>query len=557
VTDITSIQRKILVADADEAGRYVKCRALRGAGFDVSEARTGAEALTQVRGGRFCLLILDVKLPDVSGLELCRQVKAELPAIAVLLTSAAFRGTADRGPDVWGCADAYLMEPINPDELIATARALIRLHHVEQELRTVNRTLDQRIAERTSELETANRKLADQVRQHAEADEALRHALKLDALGQITGGIAHDFNNLLTVVLGSFSLMERELRERLPDETLLRHIESGRKAAEDCEYLTQQLLSFARRDPLRAELIDANDRLRALANLLERALGERITLTLNFAPRLWPCRVDPGQFEAAMLNLAVNARDAMGGVGTFFVETENVSLWPDMSTYRDIEIPRGLPRGEYVCVMVTDTGAGMSDSVLQHAFEPFFTTKDVGKGSGLGLSQVYGFVAQAGGQLGVASRAGQGTRIAMFLPRSREGSIRPAQEAARADMPGGTETVLVVEDNFLVLAFTVQTLSALGYRVLEAPDGAHALEVIRDERNIDVLFTDMVMPNDMSGLALAKEALRARPDLKILLTSGYSPDVLREDAVDIDFAYLAKPYSPEGLAQRLREVLEA
>lgn len=548
---------RILVVDDIESGRYIKSRVLRAAGFETVEAQNGHEALALARAATFQLVILDVKLPDIDGFEVCRRLKAEFSSLSVLQTSAAFTGRADRMAGLEGGADAYLIEPIDPHELITTVKALLRLHRAEHELRQMNATLEQKVEERTAALTAANARLEDELHQRAVAEEALRHAQRLDALGRVTGGIAHDFNNLLTVILGSFSRIDRALSKIPPDlgNDLRPFVGGGQQAALDCAHLTRQLLAFARKEKLRVETLNVNDRLSRFKALLHRAVGEQVSLELSLSPEVWLCRADPTQLESAILNLAVNARDAMPNGGAVCITTKNVELYPGQ-TYDDIPIPPGAPAGRFVCVMVADTGTGMSADVLEHAFEPFFTTKDIGKGTGLGLSQVYGFVTQSGGCVGVDSMPGRGTRIAVFLPVSEEHAQANVGAADDRQLPNGRETILVVEDNYLVLASTTQTLTELGYTVLEASNGARALEWMRSNTPVDVLFTDIVMPDRIGGIEVANEARRTRPDLRVLLTSGYSADAIKEEPSTGSFAYLPKPYTPEALARRLREVLE-
>ncbi|HEX7967837.1 MAG TPA: response regulator, partial [Stellaceae bacterium] len=321
-------QLKVLVVDDDDANRYFKAHVLAKRGYAVREAAGGADALRIVEAERPALVLLDVKLPDVSGLEICGAIKAKLPGTIVLQTSAAFTAGKHRAAGLSGGADAYLVEPIEPEELLATVDALMRLHRAEQELRVLNDALEQRVVERTRDLVEANRRLAAESEQRVRAEETLHHAQKLDAIGQLTGGVAHDFNNLLTVVLGNLELVEQELaRPRARSRQKLGQLaKAARRAAQDCERLTRQLLAFARRDLVRPEVIDPDEIIGRFETLLRRALGERVRLTLSLAAAAASCRIDVGQFEAALLNLAVNARDAMEGEGLMRITASNVVL---------------------------------------------------------------------------------------------------------------------------------------------------------------------------------------------------------------------------------------
>ncbi len=533
---------RVLVVDDHDAGRYFKTHVLDRAGFAVEEAINAAAARDAIERLSPDLIVLDVRLPDADGLELCREIKADRPATVVLQTSAAFTSAHDKALGLAGGADAYLVEPLEPEELVATVRALLRMREAEEELRRLATSLE--------------RKLEAESEQRASAEEALQHAHKLDAIGQLTGGIAHDFNNFLVVILGSLEKMERTLRQGCGehDAELLRLTIAGRQAAQDCERLTNRLLAFARRESQQVDLFDANASIRSMDDFLRRALGERVMLDLALADDLWCGRGDANQFEVALLNLAVNARDAMPDGGTFRLSTENV---PDGHR----AAPRvALRQGDYVCIAATDTGIGMSPEILAHAFEPFFTTKDVGKGSGLGLAQVYGFARQAGGNVGVESTPGKGARLAIYLPRT-EGTTTAERSAVRDEAAtasaGGGETILMVEDNAMVREAVSMTMSDLGYRVLTAGDAREALDIIEGDERIDLLFSDMVMPNRLTGLQLAAAARDLRPEIKVLLTSGYPGDADVKGHSIGGYPFLAKPYLEGELAERLREVLDA
>ncbi|MEH3061544.1 MAG: MASE4 domain-containing protein [Methylobacterium radiotolerans] len=379
------------------------------------------------------------------------------------------------------------------------------------------------------------------------ADERLSQAQKMEAIGQLTGGVAHDFNNLLTIIVGNLDMIVRR-----PDDParVARLATSAMTAARRGAEVTEKLLSFSRRQVLRPETVDPNRLLTDFEALLRRAVGETIAVEFDLGADLDPVRLDPGQFESAILNLAVNARDAMPDGGRLLVRTENLTV----STERT-DIP-DLPPGAYVRVTVRDTGAGMDEATVARAFEPFFTTKDVGKGTGLGLSQVYGFARQGGGRVAIDSEVGLGTTVSIYLPRSTE-----AAAPARTDGPGplrlaaNGEVVLVVEDEPAVLEMAIESLRELGYRTLTATHAAEALECLRGPGRVDIMFTDVVMPGGMDGVQLAVEARHLRPDIRVLLASGYTASALAADGVPADMPLLRKPYRREDLAEKLRAVL--
>jgi signal transduction histidine kinase/CheY-like chemotaxis protein len=395
--------------------------------------------------------------------------------------------------------------------------------------------------------EIAQRTAAELRRDEAEA--ALRQAQKMEAIGQMTGGVAHDFNNLLTVIIGNLDTAASSAGNA-PE--LTKPLGTALKAAERGGVLTQQLLAFARRQMLRPEVIIPNRLIEDFGQLIAQAAGEAVKVRTILAPTLAPCRIDRAQFEAAMLNLVVNARDAMNGVGQITIETRNLEI----SAEEAGRIPELKP-GSYVLVTVTDTGQGMSPEVLEHAFEPFYTTKEVGRGSGLGLSMVYGFVKQSGGHVTIASTVGAGTTVRIFLPRSIE--LQPSTSPGLIvgdDLPGGSESILLVEDNEEVLEIAAGMLGQLGYQVAIAHDANEALAVLQTSRPIDAVFTDIVMPGGMTGDQLAVAAVKMRPGLKVLLTTGYAAQITGSRTASAGgFPLIAKPYRRNELALKLREVL--
>ena len=374
----------------------------------------------------------------------------------------------------------------------------------------------------------------------------VQQSQKMDAIGQLTGGVAHDFNNLLTVIGGNLELLEATLEDALALELAGEAREAARMGAG----LTSRLLSFARRSSLAPEPLDLNERVLGLAGLWRRSLGESIALSFVLAPGLWPARIDPSLADNALMNLAINARDAMAGHGELVVETANRTL--DRSAGAAFD----LPPGDYVTLAVSDSGTGIKAADLARVFEPFFTTKGAEGGHGLGLSMVYGFARQSGGHVTVESPHGEGARFTLVLPRSAV-----AEEPKPAPVPRGRAAperrlILVVEDDAAVRRLSVRRLHRLGHDTLEAADGPSALAVFDAHPEIELLFTDMVMPNGLSGLELARALRRHRPALPVLIASGYSEELLTIDALRREgIVRLEKPYDGEALAEALVELL--
>ena len=383
-----------------------------------------------------------------------------------------------------------------------------------------------------------------------ELDERLRQSQKLEAVGHLTGGVAHDFNNLLTVILGN----AEQLREQLTEEQSLRLLaEMTMTAAERGAELTHRLLAFARRQALEPKRIDVNGLIEGMDALLRRTLGENIEIEVVRRAGLWATEVDPGQLEVALLNLAINSRDAMPGGGRLTIETANAQLDDHYAMSHDEVVP-----GQYVMISVSDTGCGMDSATLARAFEPFFTTKEVGKGSGLGLSMVYGFVKQSGGHAKIYSEAGEGSTVRLYFRRDTGGNVDHAECTAEPKVVGGREHILVVEDDELVRDHVVTQLRALGYRVMEAAAGPQALELLQQVSDFDLLFTDVVMPGGLNGPQVADAARSLRPGIRILFTSGYTENaIVHHGRVDAGVELLSKPYRRQELAAKVRKVLDA
>lgn len=381
----------------------------------------------------------------------------------------------------------------------------------------------------------------------------LRQAHRLEALGQLTGGIAHDFNNLLTVILGNASALE----PMLADDSAAQEMASmTRAAAERAAELISRLLSFSRQQALKIEAASLENLVPSVYGLIRRTLGSQVEIKLIQGKDLWPVYADVNQLENALVNLSINARDAMPHGGTLSIETRNVKYAPSAKN-QALEPALDMSAGEYVMIAVSDTGTGMDERTLARAFEPFFTTKDIGKGSGLGLSMVYGFVKQLRGSITIESEIGRGTTVSFYLPRAPAETNASTHAEQRPNVVGGNEKLLLVEDNDLVREHAELQLKRLGYDVLVANDGVEALEVLEREEGIKLLFTDILMPGGLAGHDLARKAWEFRPKLLVLLSSGLTRNASPlTDGAGRPVAMLKKPYQQHELALAIRNLLD-
>jgi PAS domain S-box-containing protein len=407
----------------------------------------------------------------------------------------------------------------------------------EEALRELNASLEQQIAERTRQLRLN--------------EEALRQSQKMEVVGQLTGGVAHDFNNLLQIIIGNLDTVRRGASDASP--RVRRALEAAANGARRAASLTQRLLAFSRRQPLNPKPVDVNASVSGMSDLLHRTLGEITEVLTVQGAGLWRIEADATELESAILNLALNARDAMPDGGRLTIETENADIDRACSA-----LNAEVLLGQYVVISVSDTGTGMSEDAISRAFEPFFTTKPVGEGTGLGLSQVYGFVKQSGGHVKIYSELGEGTCIKIYLPRLSDTGRDDAPDEEHST-PGSAEeeTILVVEDDDDVRAYSVEILRDLGYRVIEAHDGPSALRLLERQFRVDLLFTDVVLPGGMTGAQVAAQARGIKPDLKVLFTTGYERDaIVHHGRLDQGVDLITKPFSNSDLATRVRDVLD-
>ncbi len=419
--------------------------------------------------------------------------------------------------------------------------------HTEAELQRLNNTLEQRVTQRTVELADTLAALRRESAEREAAQSALRHAQRMESLGKLTGGVAHDFNNLLQVVSGNLQLLMKDVSG---NERADRRVQNALAGVARGSKLASQLLAFGRRQPLEPKVVNIGRFIKGMDDMLRRALGEEVELETVINGGLWNTLVDPGQIENALLNLAINARDAMDGAGRLTIEAGNAALDDAYALLHDDVVS-----GQYVMVAVTDTGGGIPAEIIERVFEPFFSTKPEGKGTGLGLSMVYGFVKQSGGHVKLYSEPGEGTTVRLYLPRVQQ-SEDVLVETPMLPVTGGTETVLVAEDDEAVRETTVALLADLGYRVLQARDASSALNVLESGVPVDLLFTDVVMPGPLRSPELARKAVERQPHLAVLFTSGYTENaIVHGGRLDAGVELLSKPYTREALARKVRHVL--
>jgi signal transduction histidine kinase len=535
----------ILVVDDQPAKLESYAAILDNLGENILTARSAKEALERLlRRNDVAVMLVDVRMPEVDGFELAAMVREHprFETTAIIFVSAVALSDIDRIKGFEEGAVDYVTVPVVPELLRAKVRIFAELYRKTKQLRQLNAGLAQRVAATVAELEAALTRLSQ--------------AQKMEAVGQLTSGVAHSFNNLLQVILGNLDAVRRRLQrgEAVPPADLAQRLDTAIGSGERAARLTQQLLAFARSQPLAAKQLDANKLVAGMSDMLHRTLGETVEVKTILAAGLRPIQADPNQLESALLNLALNARDAMPKGGKLTIETANAYLDGDYaSQHKDVQA------GHYVLIAVSDTGTGMDKDVLDKAFEPFFTTKEVGQGTGLGLSQVYGFVNQSGGHVKIYSEPGEGTTVKLYLPQDLTATAvadRPSERTVPTGVPG--EVILIVEDEAEVRANAAEMLREMGYEVVEAPDGPTALRILESGPHVRLLLTDIGLPGEINGRQLADAAMRRRPGLKVLFTTGYARNaIVHQGRLDPDIELLSKPFTFTELATKVKRALDA
>ena len=547
-----SISRRSLVLTPSGRDGAIATAILAEAGCPAILCRDIEDLVIRMgEGAGMAIVVEDVlRSADLSGLSAWIQNQPSWSDFPFLILTQR-GGSVERNPLAQRISQTlgnvgFLERPFHPTTFVSAVRTALRGRSRQyeareriEEIRRGELLLEGRVLERTAELEAANRQLADQIAEREKAEDALRQAQRLEAVGQLTSGVAHDFNNLLTVIIGNVE----QIRKRTDDPSLLKRLSMMAEASRRGAQLTAQMLAFSRRQKLEPRAVDLNETVRGMKDLLQSTIGGSVRiLEPDLAEDLWPAMIDPTQIELVILNLAINARDAMDVGGTLKIGTANVVA-------SEPATPEQPPSGEHVMLSVSDDGSGMSDQVLARVFEPFFTTKAVGKGSGLGLSQVYGLAKQSGGGVTIDTAVGQGATIRIFLPRAH---AKPAKEIIPLTMvsaaPLPDTKVLVVDDDEAVRAVTSGILADLGYCVVEAGSGGAALDLLEEHPDIQAAVLDFAMPG-MNGGEVARELAARRPGLPVLFATGYA-DIEALAATSED-RIIHKPFNQNDLAAKL------
>lgn len=535
----------ILNVDDSEVACYTKHRALRHAGFHVVDAGSAADTLLKMEALKPQLVLLDVQLPDGNGIELCKVIKARWPTTLVLQTSATFVSAEDRTRGLEGGADSYLIQPIEPAELVASVRALLRLHEAEARTRELNETLEQRITERTQDLHATNQALMEQIAQRERAEAALVQSQKMEAVGQLTSSMAHDFNNILASMVGYIHLARRRLDDGEPRAMLDKAVAAAARGRR----LTSRLLAFSRNDALSTEPVDLAQLLAGMAEWLQQTAGSRIEVDIDAGGPGLVALTDANQIELAMLNLVINARDAMPEGGRIRIGVRPADVTDD---------PPELPAGRYMVLSVSDSGHGMPPEVAARAFEPFYTTKPSGRGTGLGLAQVMGVARLSQGMARLRSSEAAGTEVCLWL---KAGALPAPGEAGAA--PGGLdgtvaaagldERVLLVDDEADIRHTLSRLLADGGYVVHCAASGRDAMAAVEAGFVPDILVADYAMPGE-TGVDLALKLRDIQPELPVLFVSGHVDRGVIATAVP-GAQLLRKPFRVDELMTVMRGLL--
>jgi signal transduction histidine kinase len=543
--------RVMIVEDERIVALHLKQQLTR-LGYQVpSTATSGERALEQITAVRPDVVLMDIHIEgSIDGIATAGQIPAELQIPVIYLSAYSEEATLDRarGTRPYG----YLIKPFSERELHASIQMVLERRRADTVLEASERRLDDLVNARTSELVAANVRLEEETAHRLKVERELHEVQKMEAIGQLTGGIAHDFNNLLMVIMGHLASIQR--RDDLPVEAIRRSAATALRACEKAAMLTHRLLSYSRRQPLDPKPLNPNHLVALMSDTLQRTLGEGVAIETTLAADIGWVSVDGNQLESALLNIALNSRDALGANGKLTIETGNA--WLDAAY---CERQKEVTPGEYVVIAVSDTGAGMSKEIVAQAFEPFFTTKDVGRGTGLGLSQVFGFIKQSGGHVTLYSEVGSGTTIKLYLPRLAGIHYTDSTPvSAPSSVPTGvpSEWILVVEDDEDVRANAMRQLGELGYSVMDAADAPTALRLLEQHAEIGLLFTDVGLPG-MNGRQLADEARRLRPELRVLFTTAYARNaIVHQGRLDPGVDLITKPCTFAALATKVRDALD-
>jgi signal transduction histidine kinase len=537
---IAMLQTKIMVVEDERIVALNLKQRLARMGYEVTAiATSGAKALAAIASNRPDIVLMDIHIDgDMDGIATAAAIPPELHLPVVYLTAYSEEATLERARQTQPYG--YLLKPFSERELHATLKMVMERRRADGLLRDSEAELEALVAARTAELAIANAQLQEQIEIQRKTEAALHHAQKMEAIGQLTGGVAHHFNNLLTVVLGNLQLARRRAAGGEDVERFLASAITGAQRGAD---LVKQLLTFSRQQVLETRVVDVADWMGASSRLLASALRGDIAVEVEVASPAWPIRVDPAQLDLALLNLAVNARDAMPGGGVLHISAAN----------RRVDDERLGLRGDYVVIEVADTGEGVDPEIVPRLFEPFFTTKALGPGAGLGLSQVQGFIHQSGGAVDLASVVGQGTTVCLYLPAAMEAVTEPSGEPMARQPLKASGRVLVVDDDLEVADLTGQLLEGCGYTVKLVHRAKVALDLLDTGEPVDLLFSDIIMPGGMNGVELAEAVRRRFPGLPILLATGYSEAGPLATAQGLPI--IAKPYDADSLCARVSEVM--
>jgi signal transduction histidine kinase len=543
--------RVIIVEDERIVALHLR-QQLSKLGYDVvGVAASGEHALRLINDVHPDVVLMDIHIEGaMDGIETAERIPEELLMPVIYLTAYSDEMTLARARSTRPYG--YLLKPFSQRELHATIQMVLERRRADLASRDNEARLEQMVEARTEELVIANRELEQQTAERIKAEQNLRQVQKMEAVGQLTGGLAHELNNLLTVVMGNLDFIHSEPTDEV---RVISRADTARTAVERAVSLIKQLLMFARRQVMRPVTVDLNRLIAEFDRLFVPGTGKEIELVTCLDASLSPSHVDPAQFESAILNLVMNARDAISGSGRIVIETTNVEEPDPDITAADSDVAPG----SYVLVTVRDSGSGIPAEIMPRVFDPFFTTKDVGEGAGLGLSQVYGFAKESGGHVSIDSAVGVGTTVRLYLPRSADipAVALPENDPASLRKTSGAVVVLVVEDDEMVLTLASDILREFGYRLLTASDAAAALVILKGDEPIDILFSDVAMPGGMNGVQLAIEARRLRPTIKVLLTSGYPATMLAsEHGLERNTPLLGKPYRPQELVDNFRNILD-